>query len=286
MSRRGVVATSIVLAWVLGIAAFTRRELSRSEAERLAESALRVAPGATYFAAWRDGKHIGYASTTVDTLPGRIQVTDYLVSDVPAGDSLRRHTLRTRVKLTRGLVMRDYLVQQTTDSMPLLARGRVLNDTLLDFVLRSAVGARGRTLDSVRTVIARPVTALPLVPIVTMLAGPARVGRSSALTTFDPGNGELRQATIRLAAESVFVVSDSAVFDRSTAKWRSVHNDTIRAWRLDGVAGRLWVDALGRAVRHERPDGTVLQRTAYELAFENWRAASPLRGRAAAVAKS
>jgi hypothetical protein len=58
-----------------------------------------------------------------------------------------------------------------------------------------------------------------------------------------------------------------------------VHNDTVRAWRLDGADGALWVDALGRIVRHERSDGYTLQRTAYELAFENWRSTSPLSNR-------
>ncbi|MGQ0641651.1 MAG: hypothetical protein ACT4P6_12955 [Gemmatimonadaceae bacterium] len=279
MTRRGVLAIGIVLAWVLGIAAFTRRELARNDSERLAESALRVAPGATYFAVLRDGKHIGYASTTIDTLPARIQVTDYLVSDVQSGDSLRRHTMRTRVRLTRGLMLREFLVQQTTDSTPLLMRGRVLNDSVLDFVVRSATGSRGRTIDSVRTLIQGHITAVPLIPVVTMLGGPSKVGRSAPLTTFDPTSGALRQTVIRLAAESLFVVSDSAMYDGSAAKWRSVHNDSVRAWRLDGVAGALWADALGRPVRHERPDGIVLQRTAYELAFENWRVTSPLRSK-------
>lgn len=281
MTRRGVLAVGIVFAWVIGIAAFTRRELSRKENGRLAESALRVVPGATHFAVLRSGKHVGYASITVDTLPLRIEVTDYLVSDVPAGDSLRRHTVRNRVRLTRGLELREFVVQQTTDSTPLLIRGRLLNDTLLDYIKRVASGARGRTIDSVRTIVRGQVTATPLIPVVTMLGGEARVGRRMPLDTFDPATGALQPASIRLAAESLFVVPDSAVFDGSSAKWRSVHNDSVRAWRLEGVAGALWVDALGQVVRHERPDGVVLQRTAYELAFNNWRAASPLRGKIA-----
>jgi len=282
MSRRSVLAIGIVFAWVIGIAAFTRRELSRNESERLAESALRVSPGATHFAVLTNGKHVGYASTTVDTLPSRIQVTDYLVSDVPAGDSLRRHTVRHRVRLSRGLKLHDFTVQQTTDSTPLLVRGRLLSDSLLDFVMRVASGPRGRTIDSVRRVVRGQITAVPLIPIVTMLAGQPRVGRGSALEMFDPATGALRPANIRLAAESLFVVPDSAVYDGGAAKWRAVHNDSVRAWRLDGVPGALWVDALGHVVRHERPDGVVLQRMAYELAFNNWRSNSPLRGKFAA----
>lgn len=278
MSRRGILGIGILLAWAAGLAAFAQRELSRTEAERVAESALRVAPGATYFAVLRDGRHVGFASTTIDTLPARIQFTDYLVADVRSGDSLRRETLRTRVRLTRRLVLRDWFVQETTDSAPRLVRGRVLNDSILEFVARSPIGggARGRTTDSSRRVVREPVTATPLVATVTMLGGPARRGRSAAVLSLDPSSGATRAALVRLAAESLFVVPDSAAYDGQAAKWRSVHNDSVRAWRLEGVAGTMWVDALGRMVRHERSDGTTLQRTAYELAFENWRAHSPL----------
>lgn len=277
MSRRGFIGIAVVLAWAAGLAAFAQRELSRSDEERLAESALRVAPGATYFAVLRDGKHIGFASTTIDTLPSRIQVTDYLVADIASGDSVRRETVRTRVRLTRRLVLHDWFVQQTTDSVPRIVRGRVLGDSVLEFVARSPIGARGRTSDSSRRVLHEHVTAAPLVGTVTMLVGPARVGRAVTFQAMDPSTGNTQTTPVRLAAESLFVVPDSAAYDAPAAKWRGVHNDSVRAWRLEGVAGRLWVDVLGRVVRHERPDGTTLQRTAYELAFENWRATSPLR---------
>jgi hypothetical protein len=98
----------------------------------------------------------------------------------------------------------------------------------------------------------------------------------------DPSSGKTSATQVRLAAESLFVVPDSAAYDAQAAKWRSVHNDSVRAWRLDGIDGTIWVDALGRTVRHERPDGTTLQRTAYELAFENWRATSRLSKKSSA----
>ena len=100
-----------------------------------------------------------------------------------------------------------------------------------------------------------------------------------SFASLDPSSGESQQANIRLAAESLFVVPDSAAFDGQAGRWRSVHNDSVRAWRLEGASGTLWVDAQGRIVRHERADGTTFQRTAYELAFENWRSTSPLRNK-------
>ena len=275
MTRRSVLASSIVVAWIIGLAAFARREASRSETERLNESGMRVAPGATYFAVLREQQHVGYASSMIDTLPLRTYYTDFLVADLPAGDSLRRHTFRGRVRLTRSLSLREYTVQWTADGGVESVRGTI-RDSVLQHVERRTVRGNGRTTDSLERVLPpRPVVA-PLLPLLTMLSGTPRIGRSASFATIDRLSGSVRRTQVRLAAESLFVLSDSAAYDRPAAKWRSVHNDTVRAWRIAGVEGTLWVDALGRTVRHERPDGLTLQRTAYELAFENWRALSPL----------
>lgn len=278
MSRRALLGIAVVLAWGVGLAAFTHRERSRTTADRLAESALRVAPGATYFAVLREGRHVGYASTTIDTLPARILVTEFFVVDAMLRDSLRRETYRARVRLDRSLVLHDFFVQHTTDSAPRIVRGRILQDTLLEVVVRT--GSDWRASTTTHRVVREPPTALPIVATVAMLAGSARVGRTLSVAALDPKSGESQQTSVRLAAESLFVVPDSAAFDGEAGRWRGVHNDSVRAWRLEGVSGTLWVDAAGRVVRHERADGTTLQRTAYELAFENWRSKSPLRNRA------
>ena len=75
MNARGLMAIGILAAWGAGIAAFAQREISRSPREKLAEIAARVAPGATYFAVERAGAHVGFASNTIDTIPGGLLVT-------------------------------------------------------------------------------------------------------------------------------------------------------------------------------------------------------------------
>jgi transglutaminase-like putative cysteine protease len=80
---------------------------------------------------------------------------------------------------------------------------------------------------------------------------------------------------IRIDAESLFVVGDSARFERSDRRWVVAREDTVRAWRLstDGPGGFAgWVDEQGRIVRLSQTLGFDLVRTAYEVAFENWRA--------------
>jgi transglutaminase-like putative cysteine protease len=59
-----------------------------------------------------------------------------------------------------------------------------------------------------------------------------------------------------------------------------VHRDTVRAWRLvteRAPALDAWVDAQGLIVESRLEDGSRLRRTAFELAFENWRTAHPER---------
>jgi hypothetical protein len=113
-----------------------------------------------------------------------------------------------------------------------------------------------------------------------MLLDDPRPGSETQLASIDPATGQSGTASLRIAAESLFVVVDSAVAD-SSGRWFAVHRDTVRAWRMlsDGVGPALdaWIDAQGLVVEARRPDGLILRRTAFELAFENWRRAAPGR---------
>ena len=109
-SARSIAAGTILLGWSLAVLAFARREMSRTTTDRMAEIALRVAPGATYYAAERNGRHVGFSSTTVDTLAKTLQITEYQVADLSEGNLTRRVTTQTVIRLTRGLALRDFTV--------------------------------------------------------------------------------------------------------------------------------------------------------------------------------
>ncbi|MCR4341947.1 MAG: hypothetical protein NUW01_18880, partial [Gemmatimonadaceae bacterium] len=53
----------------------------------------------------------------------------------------------------------------------------------------------------------------------------------------------------------------------------------IRAWRVtgEGLPPTFWIDGAGRIVEAVDERGLALRRTAYEIAFENWRAARRAR---------
>jgi uncharacterized membrane protein len=49
MKRRGAIAVAVLFAWGAGLAIFVRREAKNAPAQRLAEAALRVSPGAVFY---------------------------------------------------------------------------------------------------------------------------------------------------------------------------------------------------------------------------------------------
>src|SRR5947208_1888181 len=57
--------------------------------------------------------------------------------------------------------------------------------------------------------------------------------------------------------------------------WVPVHFDTVRAFRIeqlrDGVRGSAWIDAAGHIVRATSPVAFTMERSAFEIAYENFR---------------
>jgi hypothetical protein len=100
---------------------------------------------------------------------------------------------------------------------------------------------------------------------------------------------EEREVTVRVIAESTLIVPDSARLDSATHRWVAARQDTLRAWKIGedygGVSTESWIDRQGRVVSAVSPVGFRMQRTAFEMAVENWRldAAS---GRGAAAPSS
>src|SRR5205823_5562096 len=102
-----------------------------------------------------------------------------------------------------------------------------------------------------------------------MLAGPPKIGRKQTMSVFDPTTRSVTRSELRIRAESLFTVVDSAAQDAG-GQWAAVHRDTVRAWRLDDAARGLtaWVDAEGRVVTSQLGDLSTV-RTAFEIAFKN-----------------
>jgi transglutaminase-like putative cysteine protease len=280
MKGRAIAGLTVLLAWFAGLGMLVRREYFRPHIDRLAEAALRVQPGAVFYAVMQGDEQIGFASSTIDTALTNIEQRDYLVADIPIGGRLHRATARTNVILTRTLRVRSFEFAMDADSTPVNIKGQVLGDTLLEIV--SAAG-NGASSDTQRVVISGPILLPTLAPLAVALESEPEVGKRFTLPVFDPATMANRDVRIEVRAETLFVVNDSSVFDSTSMRWQGVRPDTVRAWQLvsesgTGIGG--WVDQQGRIVASNQM-GFRLQRRPYEVAFENWRLAT--EGRAVAT---
>lgn len=269
-SGRPWAALAILVLWIGGLGMLVRREYFRPHIDRLAEAALRVTPGAVFYAVMQGDKQVGFASSTIDTSTAQIEQRDYLVADIPAGGSVHRATARTSVTLTRALRLKKFDIAVETDASPMRIAGEVTGDTLLR--LTTAIGARERP-DTQQMRLAGPILLPTLVPLAVALQDKPRVGKSYVLPLFDAASLGPKDVRLDIRAESLFVVNDSSVFDSTSGRWKGVLPDTIRAWQIvsqsgSGIGG--WVDEQGRLVATSQM-GFHLQRRPYEVAFENWR---------------
>ena len=268
---RAVLAAALLAAWGGGLWLLVQREFFQGRAERLAEAALRLSPGATFYAVEQNGTRIGFASTTIDTLSQGVEVTDYFVADLPLAGRVHRASARSVVLLSRGLALRTFDVQAEAAETPMRVVGRTEGDSLVIF----AMDIPGQPTDTQRIAVRGPVLVPTLAPLAVALGETPKRGKTYRIPTFDPQQMRSRDVAMSVTAESLFVVDDSARFDPVARMWKSALTDTVRAWHVVGEQGGFdgWVDAQGRVVLARQAAGIVLRRMAYELAFENWRIA-------------
>ncbi len=279
-----MIAVGILALWVAGLGLLVQRELFRPDIEQLAEAGLRVTPSATFYAVLQGGQQIGFASSTVDTTDGGIAQEDYLVADLPVAGKLHRATARTSVRLTRALRLRSFTLDVDADLAPIQASGRVMGDSLL---LLTVNGVAGQPTDTQRVTLTGPVLLPTLLPLAVALGERPRPGKRYSLPVFDPASMASREVQVAVEAESLFVLTDSSVFDAGSKRWVGALPDTVRAWKLTtpatgptgGASGfNGWVDEQGRVVIANQVLGLTLERRPYEVAFENWKADARKRG--------
>ena len=269
MTRRGW-AITLFAAWAVSLGWLVKRQVFRPAGARLAEAALSVPPGAVYYRLDVAGQQVGFASSTIDTLGTSVQVTDVLVLHVPALGVLHRTVALSRATLSRALRLQRVDAKFDGDLGRFTARGIVTGDTVLALTLASG-GDSGTT----RIRLPHPIALPTMVPLRLAFGGELKRGRVYSVAAFDPMLLEQRTVQVTVAAESTLVVPDSAVYDSTAMAWVPVHFDTVRAFRIAEASGgtetRAWIDAQGHIVRAEGPTGFTMARSAFELAYVNFR---------------
>jgi hypothetical protein len=116
-----------------------------------------------------------------------------------------------------------------------------------------------------------------LVNLQLAVGGELQPGRSYTLRTFDALTMQERDVEMRVLAESTMIFPDSAAFDSAAQRWVPARWDTVRAFRVQqataGLSVDSWIDEQGHLVSTSSPIGFQVERTAFEIAVENFRQA-------------
>ena len=261
---------AILGAWVLSLGWLVQRQVFRPAGARLAEAALSVPPGASYYRLQLGGLQVGFASSTIDTTPTAIRVTDILVLRFPAAGALRRTAALSRAVLSRGLRLESLDAKFDGDPGRFAVGGLVNDDTSLTISISSPPDS-----STTRLPLAHPILLPTVLPLRLAFGGELKPGGSYATAVFDPMLLAERPVRVAVARESTFVVADSAGYDSTAKAWIPVRFDTVRAFLITQAEGdvttKAWIDGQGRVVRAETPAGFTIERSAFELAFENFR---------------
>jgi Transglutaminase-like superfamily len=269
MTRR-TWAIAILGAWTASLGWLVKREVFRPTGTRLAEAALSVPPGAVYYRLDVAGQQVGFASSTIDTQATSIGVTDMLVLQTPALGVLHRTAVLSRAVLSRTLRVEGVLTRFDGDLGRFVARNLVTGDSTLTVTLFS-----GSDSETTRVPLARPIVLPSLLPLRLAFGGELKRGKTYASVVFDPVLLAQQPVTVVVTAESTLVVADSATYDSTALAWVPARFDTVQAFRIEqreeGMTTQAWIDAQGHVVRAENAAGFVTERTAFELAYTNFR---------------
>ncbi len=276
----------VVAAWLVGVGFLVKREYFKTRAVLLEEAAARVGPGASYYTLSMGGGPIGYAASTIDTTPEGITVQNNTVLDIQALGSVQQTGITTVITLTRTLRLRSFEARLTSPAARYVARGTVDGDTVMDV----EIDAGGGTPQRQRIRLERPLVLAELVSLRLAVGGDLRPGGTYAMRLFDPMLMQEREVTLTVLAESTFVFPDSAHFDSTASRWVPATYDTVQAFRVSqafgGVSMESWIDGNGSIITATSPIGFTMQRTAFEIAVDNWRRDKAAGSSAAAGAGS
>jgi len=267
--RRGLGA-AVLIVWLSAVGLLVRREVGRGAGDPLADAAFSLPPSATYFTLRLGDRQVGFASSTIDTLADTLRVTDITILEVPAADSVYRTDLRTEAVLSRGLRLRAFGMWMRGDGARYAVRGTVQPDSSVEVEVASDAHRETFAVPSgERRVLSS------LLPLNLAFSGALEVGQSYTSRIFDPMALTERVTRYTVSAESTFIFPDSAMIDSAVARFVPVSYDTLHAWRVhaedDPTGVELWIDDLGQIVHATTPSGYVMERTAFELAYENYR---------------
>lgn len=264
---RKLLGVLIVAAWLAMIGWQVRREYFEPELTRLAQAALALAPGVSFYTLRMGERSVGQATSRLDTVPDGFVLEDVMALELPALGQTGTAVARTSVRLSPALTMRSFDFSLDSDVGRFSATGVVRPDSTLEVTIDG--GAGPETSEYRLSTI--PVFSSVL-PIRVAMAGELEVGATVRLPVFDPSTLGTRVVELRVLEHDTLVVPDSAALDPATKRWQPAGYDSVPAWKVaelyGGVSVESWVDADGRVIRASSPLGFSMEKTEYELALQ------------------
>ena len=270
MSRKAI-GLFVILVWVAGLAFLYNRTTHRTLEQQLTEVGMRVSPETFYYTLQQAGKQVGVASSAIDTSKTRVTAADLVRGRFPVGNDTLRLEARSEARFTRGMRLRDFIIRADGDLTPFQVRGVMQEGE--EKTLRVTTEPRGERPITQEAIAEAPVFIPTVAPLPLMLTRSPKTGDSVRVAMFDPVSRGLKTVTLRIEADSLFLIADSAAFDSTSNRWVKAHQDSVRGWRITTRSSPVtaWVDAMGRLIAASEPGGISMVRTAFELAFSNWK---------------
>ncbi len=266
--KRRILGVSILLIWVAMVGWQFRREYFQPELARLAEAALSLAPGVSFYTLTMGGRTVGQATSRLDTLPDGFELEDLMSLELPTLGTTGTAVARTRVKMNSSLVMENFSFSLDSEVGRFEASGTLGADTTLTVAINS-----GGSVQNLSFRLPQPPIFSSVVPIRMAMGEGLEVGKSVRYPVFDPTSLSTRTVEVRVLEFDTLIVTDSVSYDPATTRWAPAHADSIPAWRIAEVFGGIqvesWVDEDGRVLRATSPLGFSMQKTEYELARQS-----------------
>lgn len=270
VSRRRAAGVAILLAWSVIVGWHIRREYFKPASMVLAQGARGLAPGSYYYVVRMKDAAIGFARTRFDTLATGYIFEDNIILDVPALDTVHRAMATTRIDLGLALELEHFAFELNSEIGRFRVVGTVQPDSTLALETQAGGDLQKTTLRSGQ---------LPMldaaVPLRLAAGGQLEVGRTFTVRVFDPSTMSDRESQLSITARDTLIVPDSARWDASRRQFVAAVYDTVPVWRIEQRFGSItvgnWIDEDGHLVKAESPLGFTLERTAYELADQEWK---------------
>ncbi|GEM_PF-2742616 len=267
---RQVVGALILLAWAASLGWLGVR--SMNSRQNLEAAGQRLAPFSGFYTVRLGSRQVGLGSLSADTTERTWHLNETLALDLQVDDTPVRLGYRGSSGFSRTLVVDT--VEATQSQAGQSVRYFATTDSAdSELVITVAAPMDALAGPPVTLPSPEPFTPASALPHQMVLTGPLSSGRSMSRLVFDPADRSLRLDRVTVAAESSFVVVDSADRDPQ-GTWIPATRLTIRGWRLDHAATGLpmttWVDDRGNPLAIRHAFGMSWERTAFEIARNNY----------------